>query len=662
MTLLATLWDGLAVGGGWAALLGVIALAVGIALMTLFFLGSAVVALQGFARSARRPGPIAGAVVVWGVLLGLLVLGQDDLRESLPPDLGAAGIALSFAGVVAMVGVTTGLTFLLLRAVPAARLQRAGLLLLGGATALLVAGTGQTGIGFFGLLCVVVALVALAGLRRIGRIETAGGGVSGTLGVLAGVLAAGLAATWLVEAPRPPIAALGGVGINLLLAVILLGLLPLAAAGLLEARRTAEWFIAVRYLFAKRRQTFISVITAICIGGVAAGVWLIITVLSVMNGFQEVWREEIVGKRAHLTVQSGLGPFPDYEEALRAVLEEPEVVGAAPFLDAEGMVRGETGRIVGVRVRGVDPDRVGSVTTLADEVVAGSLEDLARRAPAGENGDGEPVPGIAVGSQLAASLGLRVGEPLIVVSPFGGPPTPFGPAPRLHRFRLSAVFQSSFLQFDEVYTYVDLAAAQEFLRVGDVVHGIEVRVEDFYRSRRVADAIQERLGFPYYARDWKEFFPAFFQALKTEQVMMFVLLTMIMVVAAFVIVATLIMMIMEKTSDIAILKAMGAEDGAVERIFAIEGALIGIAGTVVGVVAGIGVTTQLPWVQRQVEVLFQIDTLPASVYQFSTLPWEIEPLQVFGVAAIAMVLALGATVLPSRQGAGLDPAEALRYE
>ena len=237
-----------------------------------------------------------------------------------------------------------------------------------------------------------------------------------------------------------------------------------------------------------------------------------------------------------------------------------------------------------------------------------------------------------------------------------------GPAPRLKRFRLVGIFETSFFQYDEVYTYVSLPAAQDFKRAENVVDGIEVRTVDFYRSQAVGRAVQAALGFPFYTRDWKELFPVFFQALKSERIMMFVLLTMIMVVAAFSIVSTLVMMIMEKESDIAILKAMGAEDDTIERIFAIEGTLIGLVGTALGVVAAVSVTARIAWIQHQIEAVLGIDTLPASVYQFSTLPAELNPGQIATAVAMALVLSLGATLLPSRQGAKLDPVEALRYE
>ncbi|MCI0635528.1 MAG: ABC transporter permease, partial [Actinobacteria bacterium] len=347
------------------------------------------------------------------------------------------------------------------------------------------------------------------------------------------------------------------------------------------------------------------------------------------------WREEIIGNRAHFTIHAAGGPIRDYRGVLEVVDGVDGVVGATPYVDGEGMVRGERGEVVAVRVRGIDPERIVRVTDLRADLRPGSEQALDQLRADGANGDGGD-PGLIVGSELANHLGLRIGETLTLISPFGGPPTPLGPGPRLKRFRVVGVFQSSFFQYDEVYTYTTLAAAQDFRRAGDVAHGIEVRTTDFYRSRRVASEVRERLDDGvFFTRDWKDFFPAFFQALKTERVMMFVLLTMIMVVAAFAIVVTLVMMIMEKSSDIAILKTMGASDAAVERIFAIEGTLIGLLGTALGVVAGIAVTTQLSWVQQQIESLTGIDTLPATIYQFSTLPWEIDALQVAVVVAIA---------------------------
>jgi len=583
-------------------------LAIGLVALTALFGGAAVVVLERFARQQRR---WATTLVAWllctlaaaWVGLDQLVPGawqrQAELATTLPLALAAAGVAVALA------------------------------------------------------MLVVRLLLAVAKPRTLAALAI----VAAVLGLLAVLPVPPV--SWLGFAARQNLSAAGLVLLGALGALVLLGLAPLGAAGLADTRGRVEWFVAVRYLVAKRRQTFISVITSICVAGVAAGVWLIITVLSVMNGFERTWRDEIIGNRAHFTVQSGLGPFGDWESVLARVEGIDGVAHAAPFLQAEGMVRGDGGEIVGVRVQGVDPERVGDVTDLRSDLIAGSLEALAAEPEAKDD-----PPGIVIGDQLAGALGVGVGDPLLLVSPFGGPPTPLGPSPRLSRFQVVGVFRSTFFQYDEIVTYVSLQAAQDFRRLdGDVVDGLEVRTEDLYRSAQIGAQVQQALGFPFFTRDWKEFFPAFFQALKTERVMMFVLLTMIMVVAAFAIVVTLVMMIMEKASDIAILKAMGARDAAIERIFAIEGALIGLVGTVIGVIAGIAVTTRLDWIQRQVEAVTGIDALPASVYQgVSQLPAELDPLQIAIVVGIAMALALGGTLIPSRQGARLDPVEALRYE
>jgi lipoprotein-releasing system permease protein len=654
----AMIWDVLTTAGSSVALGLIVAIALGINAMALLFMGSAVVALERFARVARswRSAVCFGAL--WSAVLGAfaIYLQSDELAGRGLQERFVAW-ALASAGSAAVVALLVVLTRVVLARVSPARLASGTLVVLGVGAALVLGGSGRLAYAATPVLVSgAIALGLLLRRRRRSAHAVPAGETERMLWVLAAGLAVGVPVALVLPEPAPAVAEVGGQALAAVFAAIIFGLLPAAAAGIYDSRNTAEWFIAVRYLVAKRRQTFISVITGICVAGIAAGVWLVITVLSVMNGFERTWRDEIFGNRGHFTVHNGLGPFEDYMEVLAEVEATPEVLAASPYLDAEGMVRGDAGEIVAVRVRGVDPQLIRDVTDLSDDLVTGSLDRLD---PAVSNPD---QPAILIGSQLAATLGVAVGDPLILISPFGGPQTPLGPAPRLKRFEVAGVFESSFFQYDEMFTYVNLPAAQDFRRVGDVVDGIEVRTTDFYRSRRVAEAVQSSLGFPYYARDWKEFFPAFFQALKSERVMMFILLSMIMVVAAFSIVSTLVMMIMEKSSDIAILKAMGAEDDGIERIFALEGTFIGVVGTTLGVVAGLSVTARIEWIQRQIEAVIGIDTLPASVYQFSTLPAEFDAGQIALAVGIAMILSLGATLLPSRQAARLDPVESLRYE
>ncbi|HEU4428079.1 MAG TPA: FtsX-like permease family protein [Myxococcota bacterium] len=647
---------------GAVALAFIVALLLAIAANSLLFFGSAVVVLERFARSRKRALHVLAISLVWAALLGLLGTDEETV-ESL--GIRWPGFIEAWAGAaflaLALVALAQGFAAIVLRLAPPRGLAYAAIVLLGLAFSAYAGSLAQ--VGYVALPAALSAAIAIALRVRRTRAGAEHAGADERLaGLLALALLPGIPFALALEAPRPDLGVAGALTGAAFAAIVVLGLAPLAAAGFLGARGSAEWFIARRYMFAKRRQTFISVITGICVAGVAAGVWLIITVLSVMNGFENVWREEIIGNRAHLTVFDIRGlPIERYESVIGEIREHPDVIGASPYLDAEGMIRGPNGEIVGVRVRGIDPQRIGEVTDLKEDLLWGS-EDALAHLGVEPGSDGEEAPGILLGSQLALNANVSPGDSIVVISPFGGPPTPLGPGPRLKRFRVAGLFETSFFQYDEVFTYVDLSAARDFRKAGDVVDGIEVRTSDFYRSRQVATDLQQQLGFPYAAKDWKEFFPAFFQALKTERVMMFVLLTMIMVVAAFAIVVTLIMMIMEKSSDIAILKTMGATDAAIERVFAIEGTLIGLLGTVAGVIAGIAVTTRLPWVQEQIERISGIDVLPANIYQFGTLPWEIDPGQVAIVVGIAMVLALGATLLPSRHGAKLDPAEALRAE
>jgi lipoprotein-releasing system permease protein len=659
-SLASAFWGVMTATGGALALTFIVAIFLGIAALTLLFLGSAAVALEQFARVSSSWRNLAKVVLCWSGVVGAgyLYRVQPELAEQPWTEWLQSWVVASGAAILVVTAATL-LVRVLLKSVSPRRLATGNIVVLGIGYSLVVGGSDSfvysaTAVS---MAAGIAGLVALRRRRRVELERSAPGEGERMLRVLCGALVPGVAITLTLSEPNFEVATGGAAILQFYIAGILLALLPLAAAGLLDSRGTSEWFIAIRYLMAKRRQTFISVITGICVVGIATGVWLIITVLSVMNGFERTWREEIIGNRAHFTVHHNLGPFEDYEAILDRVTSMPGVVSASPYLDAEAMVRAAGGRIMAVRVRGVDPARVGDVTDLREDLLSGSLADL----EPGATAEGED-PAILIGNQLASSVGARVGDSLLMISPFGGPQTPLGPAPRLERFRVVGIFQSTFFQFAEVFTFVNLPAAQAFKRTGDVIDGIEGRTTDFYRSRSVAAEVERELGYPFFTRDWNDFFPAFFQALKTERVMMFVLLTMIMVVAAFAIVSTLVMMIMEKSGDISILKTMGARDEMIERIFAIEGTLIGLVGTVLGVIAGVSVTSQIAWVQQQIEAVIGIDTLPASVYQFDTLPAELDFGQIAIAVGIAMVLALGATLLPSRQGARLDPVEALRYE
>jgi lipoprotein-releasing system permease protein len=654
------IWAVMTAAGGALALSFIVAMAFGINALTLLFVGSAVVALEQFARVARRWRSLLGFGLVWAAIVGsgFLYLQAPELSAR-PWTEWLRGWGIATLRAALLVGIAIAAIRFILHVVSSRRLATASLVMLGAGYALVVGGSDQIGYAAAPPLVAAVTAGLLAWRRRRNAPseETSRSDNERRVALLAIVLAVGVGVALALPEPRIEVSAAGAALLQFYLGAVLLGLVPLAAAGLLDTRGSAEWFIAIRYLMAKRRQTFISIITGICVVGIATGVWLIITVLSVMNGFERTWREEVIGNRAHFTVHHSFGEFEDYEAVLKQVEAHPDVVSASPYVDADGMVRGAGGRLMAVRLRGIDPKRVGKVTDLRKDMVSGSLDAL----EAGATPNNED-PSIVIGNQLASSVGVDVGDSLVLISPFGGPQTPLGPGPRLERFQVAGIFESSFFQYDEAFTFTSLSAARKFKRTGDVIDGIEARTTDFYRSQRVADEVRVILGFPFFTRDWKTYFPVFFQALKSERVMMFVLLTMIMVVAAFAIVSTLVMMIMEKSGDIAILKTMGARDEMIERIFAIEGTLMGLVGTGLGVVAGISVTQQIAWVQHQIEAVVGIDTLPASVYQLDTLPAELDLGQIAVAVGIAMVLALGATLLPSRQGARLDPAEALRYE
>ena len=411
-----------------------------------------------------------------------------------------------------------------------------------------------------------------------------------------------------------------------------------------------EMFIGLRYLRAKRKQTFVSLITLISIAGVMVGVTALIVVIAVMNGFKEDLRDKILGVTSHVVISRFDGNISKYQEVRAKVGEVSGVNAATPFIYTQVMISSRKA-ISGAVLRGIEPKTASKVINLPKNLRAGSLEELeAENKPEGMRS----TPGIILGNELARNIGASRGEPVTVISPLGRL-TPLGRVPRSQTFRVAGIFDSGMYEYDSTIAYVSLWAAQRFLGIGDRVTGIEVRVDDIYEADRVARAIGKALGgYPYWSRDWMRMNKNLFSALKLEKIVMFIILTLIILVAAFNIVGTLIMVVIEKTRDIAILKSMGATRRSIMKIFMIEGAVIGLVGTLLGLLGGYTMCTLL--------ATYKFIELPSDVYYISTLPVQMNPLDVALIALAAIVITLAASVYPAWQASRFDPAEAIRYE
>src|SRR6266542_3272673 len=320
-----------------------------------------------------------------------------------------------------------------------------------------------------------------------------------------------------------------------------------------------EWALSLRYLKAKRQQIFISLITWISVGGVAVGVMALIVVLAVMSGFEEHLKNKILGANAHIVVlQLGSQRLEHYEQVLARVRRADHVVAVTPFIYSQVMLSSRSS-VMGVVVRGVDPEREQSVTDLVKNVREGGLErlreEVARTADTEE--DIPHPPGIVIGRELAKNLNVFLGDEVTMVSPLGTM-TPAGMMPKYRRFEVVAIFDSGMFEYDTTLAFISLPTAQRFFNLGDAVTGLQVKVNEVDRAPQVAQALRHELGLPYWTRDWTEMNRNLFAALRVEKVTMFVILVLIVLVAAFNIVSTLIMKVMEKRRDIAILKALGA--------------------------------------------------------------------------------------------------------
>jgi lipoprotein-releasing system permease protein len=422
-----------------------------------------------------------------------------------------------------------------------------------------------------------------------------------------------------------------------------------------------EFIISLRYLRARRKQVFVSIITFISIAGIFLGVAALIIVIAVMNGFETDLRSKILGINSHVVVLEHGGGMRHHRVVMQEVAQIPGVIAATPFIYSQAMLKNGN-NVTGVVLRGLSLEDALKVINLGKfrEGKVEYLKDGKRDIP-GLKPEHAGLPGIVIGRELAKNLGVFLFETVHIVSP-SGVSTPMGMVPRIKPFVVVGIFESGFYEYDSTLAYVSLKTSQEFLGMGDLVTGIEIRVDDIYKADRIAKSIEKKLGYPYWGRNWMEMNKNLFSALRLEKRVMFIILSLIVIVAAFNIISALIMIVMEKNRDIAILKTMGATRAGIMKIFIFQGLIVGTIGTLFGSLAGLVVAFNLEALSRFVERLFGFKILPGEVYYLSELPSQVNFGDVGIIIAGTMLISFLSTIYPSWRASRLDPVEALRYE
>ncbi len=414
-----------------------------------------------------------------------------------------------------------------------------------------------------------------------------------------------------------------------------------------------EFFIGLRYLLARRSETFISLITVISILGVTISVITLNVTVAVMTGFEEAIRDRLLGVNAHILLFKSGEYLDEYQELIPKLMQEEGVQSVAPTVFGQAIITSGS-RVSGVVLRGIDPgEKDEGIVAIRRFITEGSLQGLKTLHKVQIKDRYVELPGVILGIRLAGQLGVMVGEPIQVLSPLGNP-TPLGVIPKVRRFVVAGLFDSGWSEYDSSLAYMYLSDAQQFFELGDVVTNIGIRVKDVDQAQEIARRIQQGLGFPYMTEDWSRLWPNLFSALRLERWVYILVLLLMVLIAAFNIISTLIMMVMEKRRDIAILQSMGATRRGIRRIFLIKGCVIGAVGTVLGVVLGLGICLLI---QR-----YQFIELPRDVFLVSTVPVSISAGYFVLVAGASFLICLLASIYPARQAARLDPVEIIRYE
>lgn len=408
-------------------------------------------------------------------------------------------------------------------------------------------------------------------------------------------------------------------------------------------------YIGLRYTRAKRRTQFISFITLTSVLGIALGVTALITVLSVMNGFEAELRERILGMTSHTTISGRFGQLDDWQDMAKRTAGMPHVLGAAPFTQGQVMINADR-QVSGTLLQGILPDEEAKVSEVAKNMVLGHLDEL----KSGEFG-------IVLGGELAQHLGVMLGDKVTIITPQVNS-TPAGILPRLKRFTVVGTFRVGMYEYDRNMAMIHLDDAGKLFRIDPAVSGLRLKLDDLFNAPRITQSIADTLGYEFAVSDWTKAHSNFFRAVKTEKRVMFIILLLIVAVAAFNIVSTLVMVVTDKRGDIAILKTQGLSNPAVMGIFIVLGCVIGVVGTVIGTLGGVALALNVSTIVPAIEKAFGVQFMAADVYYISEVPSKLIWSDVYWIAATAFLLSLLATLYPAWQASRINPAEVLRYE
>ena len=425
-----------------------------------------------------------------------------------------------------------------------------------------------------------------------------------------------------------------------------------------------ELFVSIRHLSAKKSQKFISLNTWISIAGVGLGVMALIVVIAVMSGFSKDLRDKILGTNSHIVVSNmNQAMVENYNDILQKIRSMKGVTAAAPFIMNQVMlINGD--RVSGVVARGIDPDSEGVVSDLGKNMISGTVFDLKVKPnhfKKKKRGQGKKSDGLFLGKELTLRMGEGVGIIVYMVSPVSRV-TPVGLIPRMKLFKVVGVFESGMYEYDANLSFILLKSAQKFFSMKNGISGIEIRVADIEQAGDIASIIQKELGFPYLVRDWMRMNRNLFSALKLEKIVMFIILILIIFVAAFNIVSTLFMLVMEKAKEIAILKSMGASCTSIIKIYSYQGLVIGLVGTLLGCAAGFVIVPNLNEIVGFIEVVFGIEAFPSDVYYLDSLPSKIQYMDSLLIIIFSVVICLAASLYPAWRASKIDLVDGLRYE